>query len=495
MSFFSAIGFSIVRNYRRASPAALLTAAMLAFLSGCGGGSGSGSGVTPPVTTYAVGGTITGIAADNHVVLQNNGSDSLTVASDGTFVFKQGIASGASFDVTLSSVPSGQVCTTIFANGTVQSAPVTSVNVICGPAQQGAFHSAASISTARMNAIPIALPDGTVLAIGGINNVLGSVFSIERYNPVTDAWSAAGTVPGGTTAATTSVNGAVLLKNGKVLIGVYGASPQLYDPATQTFSAAGAYASLQAFSQTVTLLDGRVLATDGQNFDLYDPVAETWTAAAKANSVHVNGSFTLLNSGKVLAAGGGANPASIADSEIFDPASGKWSPVGSLATSRFGHIGVLLPSGKVLAVGGLTGVYAHYCSCGFGDVANAELFDPASNTWGPAGTLITNREDFTATLMPNGQVLVAGGNVQSQFSGSSFTLPTPMASAEVYNPATNSWAAWGSLLTARTSHAATLTRSGKLLVVGGIAYFPNNPPQNLAADYYGTPILGSEIGW
>ena len=86
---------------------------------------------------------------------------------------------------------------------------------------------------------------------------------------------------------------------------------------------------------------------------------------------------------------------------MYDPASGTWSATGSLATARVYHTATLLPNGKVLVAGGADtrGDY----------VASAELYDQASGTWTTTGSLNTARFAHTATLLPNGKVLVAGG--------------------------------------------------------------------------------------
>src|SRR5450759_38673 len=68
----------------------------------------------------------------------------------------------------------------------------------------------------------------------------------------------------------------------------------------------------------------------------------------------------------------------------------------------------------------------------------------ATNTWSAAGSLITARQDHTATLLPSGQVLVAGGF--------NYNSGNALASAELYDPATNTWSAAGSLTTARWGH-------------------------------------------
>ena len=80
-------------------------------------------------------------------------------------------------------------------------------------------------------------------------------------------------------------------------------------------------------------------------------------------------------------------------------AAGTWSATGSLVTGRYGHTATLLPNGKVLVAGGYNG----------GALTSAELYDPATGTWSPTGSLTYGRSNHTATLLNNGKVLVAGG--------------------------------------------------------------------------------------
>jgi hypothetical protein len=133
-------------------------------------------------------------------------------------------------------------------------------------------------------------------------------------------------------------------------------------------------------------------------------------------------------------------------------ASGTFVNTGSLATAHDSHTATLLPNGKVLVAGGVNGPGDQTAT------AIAELYDPASGTWTATGSLVTARYVHSATLLPNGKVLVAGG-----FNDSSGYL----ASAELYDPASGIWTATGSLATARLLHTATLLPNGQVLVAGG----------------------------
>jgi hypothetical protein len=133
---------------------------------------------------------------------------------------------------------------------------------------------------------------------------------------------------------------------------------------------------------------------------------------------------------------------------LYNPTNGVWSATGSLNTARYGHTATLLPNGMVLVAGG-------YGAGGF--LASAELYNPSTGTWSETESLNVARNGHTATLLPNGQVLVAGG----------WNDYTPFSSAELYDPITGTWTETGSMNTARNLHTATLLPSGLVLVSGG----------------------------
>jgi N-acetylneuraminic acid mutarotase len=121
-----------------------------------------------------------------------------------------------------------------------------------------------------------------------------------------------------------------------------------------------------------------------------------------------------------------------------------------MGTARGQFTATLLSDGRVLVAGGY--------DVNFSALASAELYDPASGTWTATGSLAVARQGQTATLLSNGKVLVAGG-LDSSFS--------PTSSAELYDPAAGTWSPAGTMAQARSDHRATLLANGKVLVVGG----------------------------
>jgi hypothetical protein len=198
----------------------------------------------------------------------------------------------------------------------------------------------------------------------------------------------------------------------------------------------------------------------------------TFSATRSMNTARMGHTATLLTTGQVLVAGGetqGAptppfpgpgNSAPIASAELYNPALGKWTVTGSMATPRLGLTATLLPNGQVLVAGGTPDFY----SC----LATAELFNPATGKWTTTGSMTAARCFHAAALLPNGQVLVAGGDVaDTTCSNGICQSGDSLASAELYNPSTGTWQETGSLNVARTYVRAELLQNGKVLVAGG----------------------------
>jgi WD40 repeat protein len=124
------------------------------------------------------------------------------------------------------------------------------------------------------------------------------------------------------------------------------------------------------------------------------------------------------------------------------------SPTGRLVFARSRHTATLLPNGQVLMVGGYTGTA----------LDSAELYDPASFSFTQTGSLGTARFYHTATLLQNGKVLITGGEIAN----------IALNTAELFDPATGTFSPTGTMLLARSSHSATRLPNGKVLIVGGV---------------------------
>jgi hypothetical protein len=163
----------------------------------------------------------------------------------------------------------------------------------------------------------------------------------------------------------------------------------------------------------------------------------------------------LLANGEVLVAGGGNATGSLTSAELYNPATGKWAVSGrrcGRCDARVSHTATILPNGEVLVAGGV--------SNGNSCAASAELYNPSTSQWTTTGSMTKTRGNHTATLLPNSKVLVAGGLC----SGGAFY---PDNSAELYDPSTGSWKTTGSMKVARVNTAATLLTNGQVLITGG----------------------------
>jgi hypothetical protein len=274
---------------------------------------------------------------------------------------------------------------------------------------------------------------GFVLLAGGQGDGQSALSSAELFDPATNAFSAASPMKDARTDHTATVlpSGKILVVGGEGPSGRVLSSAELYDPGSGTFSTVGSNMDTARTRHTATLISGCNCAADGQ----------------------------------VLIAGGttsGSPGATLRSAELYDPATGKFTATGAMKATRAGHTATLIDSGPlaghVLIAGGTSDESD-------GEVATAELYDPVAGQFTLTGSMSVPRKGHSATWLSTsaigsplaGTVLVAGGGEVS----------APIDSAEVFNPQTATFSPVGAMTTARTFQSAVQLDNGKVLIAGG----------------------------
>lgn len=250
-------------------------------------------------------------------------------------------------------------------------------------------------------------------------------------------------------AASLLANGQVLVTGGEDQLNIALSSAELYDPVTGTWAATMSMSTARSRHTSTRLLTDKVLVVSTDTSELYDPVGGAWTDAGAPLLIGpVNYTASLLQSGKVLMNYSGGAPSR----GIYDPAgSGSWQAVSGPGEAIYDHTASVLPDGRVVVAGG-------YYQFGVALSHLHYIHDPSMGTWSPLPSPITRRRHHTASVLPSGKVMIAGGIGASG---------DPLIVAEIYDPATNTWTPTGGMMVARTCHTASELPMGKVLVVGG----------------------------
>ncbi len=332
------------------------------------------------------------------------------------------------------------------------------------------FTGACTMATARESHTATLLSNGLVLIAGG-DDKTASLATAELFNPESHSFAPVGDMANARARHTATLlpNGAVLVIGGRDTDGNALATAELFNPADVSFAPTVSMITARE-SHTATLLSsGKVLITGGDNgkvslatAELFDPNNMSFTPADSMGAPRSFQTATLLKNGKVLLAGGrDAEGNVLATAELFDPTIGRFTPAGTMQEARESHAATLLSDGSVLITGGDNGKVS---------LATAELFDPTSGKFTPAGAMSEAREFHTATLRSDGTVLVAGGThfpVLADSSSGIAVVPGSSATAELFDPASGSFKPAGYMVSARSRHTATLLADRTVVLIGG----------------------------
>lgn len=274
-------------------------------------------------------------------------------------------------------------------------------------------------------------------------------------------------------------DGSVLLVGGWGLNGQVNERTERYIPVENRFAPAAWLITERMAHSAVTLADGKILIAGGvdpmlpgtefdpvfKSSELYDQATDAFVAGPDMNFPRRHHVATLLKDGRVLVTGGiqlrgsgfGASP----NTEIYDPAANHFATTGQMNVGRWLHTATELHDGRVLIVGGRDNNCTIYCPVY--SLRSAEIFDPATGTFTPTGSLNIGRYGHTATLLEDGRVLIIGGESTEELG----TGTDQVAATEIYSPATGTFTRWTNLVLARGLHSATVLNNGKILLAGG----------------------------
>lgn len=411
--------------------------------------------------TWRVSGTVSGAVSQGVTVsLSGAGSGSTTTAASGHYTFSS-LANGR---YTVTPTLAGFAFDPASRTVSVSGADVLGQDFTGSAIVYGHFVATGSMTRSRGTGNTATLLPNSKVLLAGRDGASGECCSAELYDPATGTFAVTGSM------SSTSPPTATPLPNGRVLMACGGGSPELYDPTSGTFEATGAmFHEGIAGCSAMLLPTGKVLvfgATDRPVAEFFDPSTATFTEApSPAESLCL---LTPLPGGLVLAARHNGLYDRCNELGLYDPATAVFVPGGSFSWEDPIITATLLSDGTVLITGRVD-----YYNLG------ATLYDPSSQEFLATIDPIEDRVvGHTATLLPGGKVLLAGGCAGFvPTSGCRGAQPI----AELYDPATRSFEPTAGMTTPRWGHTATLLPDNSVLIAGGASdsaelYVPEQAP-------------------
>ena len=319
----------------------------------------------------------------------------------------------------------------------------------------GQMHEPRSRHTATL------LKDGRVLIAGGQSDA-GCLDTAELWDPRSERFR-----PTRPLSEAHCAHTAALLADGRVLVvgGESSRSIEVFDPAAETWRVLGAMQTGRTRASVFPLADGRVLIFGGEETADAPSVAELWEpSGGRSVGTHTLSSErkdhagVQLADGRILIAGASGDAGTTSAgmyAEVWDAATGAWMQLTSMRSPRAGLTLTRLRDGRVVAVGG-------------SDEPFAEVFDPGTEAWRPTRPARSGRHGHTTTLLRDGTLLVVGGYAKMPVTAAaSYFYRLSLDRVERWNPADGAWTPGPPLARSRIHHTATLLPDGRVLVVGG----------------------------
>ena len=338
---------------------------------------------------------------------------------------------------------------------------------------------ATPMQDARTGHTATKLPDGTVLIVGGRNDTAG-LATVERYNPSTNQWTQmpSMSMPRYGHTATLLSDGTVLVVGGlQQLNGKKGTdTTERFNPITNTWTRDKSMHVGRWLHEAVLLANDQVLvigtgntqsASDQRSVELFDKASDTWTHRASPTMAHTKGTASLLPNGTVVLAGGfegeydGSTVAMVAYSERYDPVADSWSELALLNESPYGQTASVMPDGSILLAGGRDTGQTYQSTLRYLPQLRTGM-NYQSNLWQQAGDMLEARTDHTEDVLVDGTVLVTGG-----FQGCMDThvkvqqCAKSLNTTEIFTPnpdsiVTGTWSTHDAMHDLRGNHTTTL---------------------------------------
>jgi N-acetylneuraminic acid mutarotase len=315
------------------------------------------------------------------------------------------------------------------------------------------------------------LPDGRILLVGGSRGPDEFLTEVEIFDPTNNQITLAAPLN-----TPRHDHSATLLMDGRVLV-VGGYNPsrwlddaEVYDPSADTWTVVAPLHSHGVQHTATRMEDGRVLVVGGcigsgvctERAEIFNPQNDSWIEAASLESDRASHTALLLDTGRVLVAGGGSSSGTPVggDGLLYDANLDAWTVTGPMINPRVQAQSIRLPDGRVLVAGGMTLKDAQALKMS----ASAEIYDPASNSWTAAASLSQPRYAFILSSLPDGQVLAIGG---ARDHGNYWDESSFITEIESYDPMADRWRVVGALQQPAAYATATLLPDGRLWLTGG----------------------------